>query len=36
MTSNNSERERWWFYLRNDGAGLPSYSGKFLKEKAHS
>jgi hypothetical protein len=36
MTSNNSEWERWWFYLRNDGAGLPSYFGKFLKEKAHS
>jgi hypothetical protein len=23
MTSNNSEWERGWFYLRNDGAGLP-------------
>jgi hypothetical protein len=36
MTSNNSEWERGWFYLRNDGAGLPSYSGKFLKDKADS
>jgi hypothetical protein len=25
-----------WFYLCNDGAGLPSYSGKFLKDKADS
>jgi hypothetical protein len=23
MTSNNAESERGWFYLRNDGAGLP-------------
>jgi hypothetical protein len=23
MTSNNTEWERWWFYLCNDGAGLP-------------
>jgi hypothetical protein len=36
MTSNNSEWERGWFYLRNDGTGLPSYSGKFLKDKADS
>jgi hypothetical protein len=36
MTSNNSEWERGWFYLRNDGAGLSSYSGKFLKDKADS
>jgi hypothetical protein len=36
MTSNNSEWEQRWFYLRNDGAGLPSYSGKFLKDKANS
>jgi hypothetical protein len=36
MTSNYSEWEREWFYLRNDGAGLPSYSGKFLKDKADS
>jgi hypothetical protein len=36
MTSNNSEWERGWFYLHNDGAGLPSYSGKVLKDKADS
>jgi hypothetical protein len=36
MTSNNSEWEWGWFYLRNDGAGLPSYSGKVLKDKADS
>jgi hypothetical protein len=36
MTSNNAEWERGWFYLRNDGAGLPPYSGKVLKEKADS
>jgi hypothetical protein len=36
MTSNNSEWEWGWFYLRNDGAVLPSYSGKFLKDKADS
>jgi hypothetical protein len=24
MTSNNAERERGWFYLRNDGAGPPT------------
>jgi hypothetical protein len=36
MTSNNSEWERGWFYLRNDGVGLPAYSGKALKDKADS
>jgi hypothetical protein len=36
MTSNNSEWERGWFYLRNDGADLPSYSSKVLKDKADS
>jgi hypothetical protein len=36
MTSNNAERERGWFYLRNDGADLPPYTGKVLKEKADS
>jgi hypothetical protein len=36
MTSNNSEWEWGWFYLRNDGAGLPAYSGKVLKDKADS
>jgi hypothetical protein len=36
MTSNNSEWQRGWFYLHNNGAGLPSYSGKVLKDKANS
>jgi hypothetical protein len=36
MTSNNAEWERGWFYLRNSGASLPSYTGKVLKEKADS
>jgi hypothetical protein len=36
MTSNNAEWEWGWFYLRNDGAGLPPYSGKLLMEKADS
>jgi hypothetical protein len=36
MTSNNSEWERRWFYLRNDDASLPDYSGKVPKEKADS
>jgi hypothetical protein len=33
MTSNNAEWEKGWFYLRNDCAGLPPYTGKVLKEK---
>jgi hypothetical protein len=36
MTSNNAEWERGWFYLRNDGADHPPYTGKVLKEKADS
>jgi hypothetical protein len=36
MTSNNAEWERGWFYLRNNGAGLPPYTDKVLKEKADS
>jgi hypothetical protein len=36
MTFNNAEWERGWFYLRNDGAGLPPYSGKVLMERADS
>jgi hypothetical protein len=36
MTSNNAEWEWGWFYLRNDGADLPSYSGKVLKDRADS
>jgi hypothetical protein len=33
MTSNNADWEKGWFYLYNDGSGLPSYTGKVLKEK---
>jgi hypothetical protein len=33
-TSNNTEWERGWFYLRNDEPVLPPYTGKVLKEKA--
>jgi hypothetical protein len=36
MTSNNAEWEQGWFYLHNDEPGLPSYTGKVLKEKADS
>jgi hypothetical protein len=36
MTSNNVEWERGWFYLCNDEPGLPSYTGKVVKEKADS
>jgi hypothetical protein len=36
MTSNNTEWEQGWFYLHNDEPGLPSYTGKVLKEKADS
>jgi hypothetical protein len=36
MTSNNTEWERGWFYLRNDEYGLPSWTGKVLREKADS
>jgi hypothetical protein len=28
MTSNNAEWEREWFYLRNDGVGLPPTPGR--------
>jgi hypothetical protein len=33
MTSNNADWEKGWFYLRNDGAGLPPYIGKVLMGK---
>jgi hypothetical protein len=33
MTSNNFNWEKGWFHLRNDGAGLPPYTRKVLKEK---
>jgi hypothetical protein len=36
MTSNNSDWERGWFYLRNAEPGLPPYTGKVLREKAAS
>jgi hypothetical protein len=34
MTSNNADWEKGWFYLRNDGAGLPTYTGKVLMAKS--
>jgi hypothetical protein len=36
MTTNNTEWERGWFYLRNDGAGLPPYTSKVLKAKTNA
>jgi hypothetical protein len=33
MTSNNAGWEKGWFYLRNNGAGLLSYTGKVLMAK---
>jgi hypothetical protein len=33
MTSNNADWEKGWFYLRNDGTGLPPYTGKVLMVK---
>jgi hypothetical protein len=30
MTSNNANWEKGWFYCRNDGVGLPPYTGKVL------
>jgi hypothetical protein len=33
MTSNNTESEKGWFHLRNDGPGVPLYTGKVLREK---
>jgi hypothetical protein len=36
MTSNNTDWERGWFYLRNDEPGLPPWTGKVMKEKADS
>jgi hypothetical protein len=33
MTSNNADWEKGWFYLRNDSAGLPPYTGKVLMAK---
>jgi hypothetical protein len=36
MSSNNTEWERGWFYLRNVDPGLPPYTGKVLRERAAS
>jgi hypothetical protein len=36
MTSNNAEWEKGWFYLRNEGADLPPYTGKVLKAKTEA
>jgi hypothetical protein len=36
MTTNNADWERGWFYLRNAEPGLPSYTGKVLRERAAS
>jgi hypothetical protein len=33
MTTNNVDWERGWFYLRNAEPGLPSYTGKVLRER---
>jgi hypothetical protein len=33
MTSNNADWENGWFYLHNDGAGLPPCTGKVLMAK---
>jgi hypothetical protein len=36
MTTNNSEWDKAWFYLRNDGAGLPPYTGKVLDSRPYN
>jgi hypothetical protein len=36
MTTNNSEWGKAWFYLRNDGAGLPAYTGKVLDSRPYN
>jgi hypothetical protein len=33
MTSNNTDWEKGWLYLRNDGVGLLPYAGKVLTGK---
>jgi hypothetical protein len=33
MTSKNVNWEKGWFYLRNDGTGLPPYTRKVFMEK---
>jgi hypothetical protein len=36
MTSNNANWEKGWFYLRNDGVGLPPYTSKVLMAKTNA
>jgi hypothetical protein len=36
MTSNNVDWEKGWFYLRNDNASLPPYTGKVLMAKTNA
>jgi hypothetical protein len=36
MTSNNTDWERGWFYLRNDEPVLPPWTGKVVREEADS
>jgi hypothetical protein len=36
MTSNNTEWERGWFYLRNNESGVPPWTGKVVREMADS
>jgi hypothetical protein len=36
MTSNNVDSEKGWFYLGNNGAGLPPYTGKVLMAKTNA
>jgi hypothetical protein len=36
MTTNNLEWDKAWFYLRNDGTGLPPYTGKVLDSRPYS
>jgi hypothetical protein len=36
MTTNNSEWDKAWFYLRNDGAGIPPYTGKVLDSRPYN
>jgi hypothetical protein len=36
MTTNNSEWDKAWFYLRNDGTSLPPYTGKVLDSRSYN
>jgi hypothetical protein len=33
MMTNNSDWHKGWFYVRNDGAGLPAYTGKVFTDR---